>query len=180
MTTSEGGGQGPFLVRDGGGAFSRQQFIRFLGRAMNRGGICLEGGEKHLAAHGLRHACANRWWAMGVPLKEISRKLGHKSMDTTIRNYIHIAPLLQREQAPKDPPDTQNMISVPALAGILGLTGRGTRYWLGRVGVNGRIPLKGGRHATRAGCPLKEIIRCLQEEVNNGPREKEAPNSVFL
>jgi hypothetical protein len=69
----------------------------------------------------LRHACANRWWALGVPLIDIAHKLGHRSPDTTIRTYLHIAPFLQHEECSRIR-EPEIRFSKKGLAYLLGIT----------------------------------------------------------
>jgi len=69
----------------------------------------------------LRHACANRWWALGVPLIDIAHKLGHRSPDTTIRTYLHIAPFLQHEECSRIG-EPEIGFSKKGLAYLLGIT----------------------------------------------------------
>jgi site-specific recombinase XerD len=68
-----------------------------IARELQNCGAAVTIGEKHSATHLLRHACANRWWAMGISLIDIAWRLGHQSVHTTVTTYLHIAPFLQRE-----------------------------------------------------------------------------------
>ncbi len=69
-----------------------------VAKALTAAGLENIAATDHSAVHLLRHACANRWLALGVPLIDIVRKLGHKSFDTTISNYLHIFAFLQKEE----------------------------------------------------------------------------------
>ena len=95
----EGGEYSAFLLADDQNRqLSRQRLIRLMSDGLVAAGIKDKAVSLHSAVHLLRHACANRWWALGVPLIDITHKLGHRFPDTTIRTYIHIAPFLQHEE----------------------------------------------------------------------------------
>jgi type 1 fimbriae regulatory protein FimB len=158
----------PLLVNHAGRPVSRQQFARLLHQAMQRSGTAIRGGEKALVAHGLRHACANRWWMQGISLVEIARRLGHKSIDTTIKSYLHTAMILHREQQSEIPSECSfQTISNRALAGILGLSRRGARYWWER-NQNGRLALDSmiTFSPQSSGYPIDGIVAGLQEELS--------------
>jgi integrase len=154
-----------FLVQENSKPFSRRQVIRFLGRAMDRAGINLAAEGKRLVAHCLRHACANRWWSQEVPLVEIARRLGHKSVDTTMHNYLHTAPYRQEEQMPKDPSCLGEVTSMKALGGILGLTARGARYWIRRMVEKGMLPRPGIASSGSGGISIDDLLRCIHEDI---------------
>lgn len=44
---------------------------------------------QHITPHGLRHSFATRIFDKGYDIKEVQMHLEHKSMDTTMRYYIH-------------------------------------------------------------------------------------------
>lgn len=46
----------------------------------------------HFVPHSLRHHFASAALARGIPITEVSRWLGHRSIDTTHRIYGHIVP----------------------------------------------------------------------------------------
>src|SRR5271157_1427416 len=46
--------------------------------------------------------CKKRWWLLRVPLIDIAHRLGHRSVDTLIRNDLHIIPFMQKEFMPDD------------------------------------------------------------------------------
>ena len=46
-------------------------------------------GLNHITLHGLRHSFATRMFDKGYDLKEVQQHLGHTSMDTTMKYYIH-------------------------------------------------------------------------------------------
>jgi site-specific recombinase XerD len=95
----EGGEYSAFLlIDDQNRQLTRQKLIRLMSNGLVAAGIKNSTVSLHSAVHLLRHTCANRWWALGVPLIDITHKLGHRSPDTTIRTYLHIAPVLQHEE----------------------------------------------------------------------------------
>lgn len=46
-------------------------------------------GVKHITLHGLRHSFATRMFDKGYDVKEVQEHLGHTSMETTMKYYIH-------------------------------------------------------------------------------------------
>lgn len=46
-------------------------------------------GLQHITLHGLRHSFATRMFDKGYDIKEVQEHLGHSSMDTTMKYYIH-------------------------------------------------------------------------------------------
>ncbi len=46
-------------------------------------------GLNHITLHGLRHSFATRMFDKGYDVKEVQEHLGHSSMDTTMKYYIH-------------------------------------------------------------------------------------------
>lgn len=44
---------------------------------------------QHITLHGLRHSFATRMFDKGYDVKEVQAHLGHSSMDTTMKYYIH-------------------------------------------------------------------------------------------
>lgn len=44
---------------------------------------------EHITLHGLRHSFATRMFDKGYDIKEVQEHLGHSSMDTTMKFYIH-------------------------------------------------------------------------------------------
>lgn len=46
-------------------------------------------GLNHLTPHGLRHSFATRMFDKGYDIKEVQMQLGHSSMETTMKYYIH-------------------------------------------------------------------------------------------
>ena len=79
----------------------RQTFGRIIEKALNLCELSIDSGGKKSLLHLFRHACANRWLALGEQIPEISHRLGHKSVDTTIRTYLHSFHFLQAEQLDK-------------------------------------------------------------------------------
>ncbi len=46
-------------------------------------------GLTHITLHGLRHSFATRMFDKGYDVKEVQEHLGHSSLDTTLKYYIH-------------------------------------------------------------------------------------------
>ena len=46
-------------------------------------------GLHHITLHGLRHSFATRMFDKGYDVKEVQEHLGHTSMETTMKYYIH-------------------------------------------------------------------------------------------
>ena len=86
------------LVDENDGRISRQRLERRFSDAMQNCGLESMVMNQYSSFHLLRHSCANRWWALGVPLIDITRKVGHHSVDMTIENYLHVGPHLQKEE----------------------------------------------------------------------------------
>ena len=80
-----------------GGKVSRQQIISAIEKAFQECDINIQIGEKISPTHLLRHACANRWFLLGIPLTIIAGRLGHKYVDTLNENYLHIGPFFQKK-----------------------------------------------------------------------------------
>jgi len=75
----------PWVIEFGGNQV--KDVKRGLRRAYERAGV-----ETSAPAHVLRHT-AGAWMAIdGVPMLEISRRLGHQSIMTTERHYAHLHP----------------------------------------------------------------------------------------
>lgn len=52
--------------------------------------ICLEASLPLISMHGLRHEFASLLFEKGIPLEQISKLLGHKSVTTTFDVYCGI------------------------------------------------------------------------------------------
>lgn len=122
----------PFLVTSAGKAFKRQRLSRRLRRLMEMTGIEVSSGAKRSVSHALRHACANRWWVLGLPLVEITRRLGHQSAQTTVQEYMHAFHFSQAEQVLNFPPAENITFTNKGLAMLIGTTPRNLRYLVSR------------------------------------------------
>ncbi|MEJ2145409.1 MAG: site-specific integrase, partial [Acidobacteriota bacterium] len=49
--------------------------------------------------HGLRHTCATLLLRAGVPIHDVSERLGHKGIEITLNVYAHVLPDQQEEAA---------------------------------------------------------------------------------
>lgn len=66
------------------GAHVSRHFIRDLvNKHLDMAGI------EHITLHGLRHSFATRMFDKGYDVKEVQAHLGHSSMETTMKYYIH-------------------------------------------------------------------------------------------
>lgn len=61
-------------------------------KALKAAGLVDANGKPKYTPHGLRHCFASTALANGVPIHEVSRWLGHKSIKTTVDIYGHLAP----------------------------------------------------------------------------------------
>lgn len=60
-------------------------------------GILATAGVKQLTFHALRHTFATRALEAGIPIKAVSKLLGHASVEITMDTYSHVLPEFQRE-----------------------------------------------------------------------------------
>ena len=49
-------------------------------------------GVKKIRIHDFRHSHASLLMNMRVPIKEISERLGHENIETTLNTYAHLYP----------------------------------------------------------------------------------------
>lgn len=100
----------PFLMTDLkdyiGSMYKSQQEDRvfeitkyFLEHEMQRG--IKKSGVKKIRIHDLRHSHASHLIHMGVPVLEVSRRLGHQSPNITLSVYGHLYPDKQKKLAEK-------------------------------------------------------------------------------
>ncbi|MFB6568509.1 tyrosine-type recombinase/integrase [Streptomyces noursei] len=61
-------------------------------KALKAAGIVKPDGSPKYTPHGLRHFFASTALAHGIPIHEVSRWLGHKSIKTTVDVYGHLVP----------------------------------------------------------------------------------------
>ena len=61
-------------------------------KALKDAGIVKPDGKPKYTPHGLRHFFASTALAAGIPIHEVSRWLGHKSIKTTVDVYGHLVP----------------------------------------------------------------------------------------
>lgn len=58
---------------------------------------CKEGGISSISIHGLRHTHASLLLFAGVSIASVARRLGHASMTTTQKTYLHIIQELENK-----------------------------------------------------------------------------------
>lgn len=115
----------PFLIQPNGRCITRAVFDRRIRKAMRRAELSSHDGKNSLATHGFRHTCANSLWLQNVPIVEVARRLGHKSLDTTIPHYIHSQPVKQfADMASQSGYTPVAKVSVSAMAALYGVTRR--------------------------------------------------------
>ena len=56
------------------------------------GRFCEAAGVKHITVHEFRHSHASLLCNAGVNIKEIARRLGHSSVEITLKTYAHLYP----------------------------------------------------------------------------------------
>ncbi|MBD9702132.1 site-specific integrase [Streptomyces sp. ID01-12c] len=61
-------------------------------KALKAAGLVRADGKPKYTPHGLRHFFASTALANGIPIHEVSRWLGHKSIKTTVDIYGHLVP----------------------------------------------------------------------------------------
>lgn len=62
---------------------SRTSVRRVVDRHLDMAGL------RHITLHGLRHSMATRMFDRGYDVREVQEQLGHSSMETTMKFYIH-------------------------------------------------------------------------------------------
>jgi len=72
-----------FHTKDGN-AISPNNFHRAWAKLLNEAGL-----DTHLHFHALRHTHATKLIAAGVPIPNVSRRLGHSNITTTLNIYTH-------------------------------------------------------------------------------------------
>ena len=59
--------------------------------------LCLEAKIPVISVHGLRHTHASLLLFAGVSIASVARRLGHASMNTTQKTYLHIIQELENK-----------------------------------------------------------------------------------
>jgi integrase len=60
-----------------------------------------QAGVRLIKFHGLRHTCATLLLQVGVPIKVVQERLGHKRIEITLNTYAHALPSMQQDAAAK-------------------------------------------------------------------------------
>lgn len=88
---ADGADSVPILTgREGG--ITRMTLHRDLSNAIERAGI-----DRDISTHNFRHTYATQKIMQGVPLRVVSRRLGHAKLETTEKNYVWIADELKAD-----------------------------------------------------------------------------------
>jgi integrase len=66
--------------------------VIYYNRNIWKPAIAAAGLAEDATFHGLRHTFASTALAEGVPISEVSRWLGHRSITTTVDLYGHLVP----------------------------------------------------------------------------------------
>ena len=61
--------------------------------------LAAQAGLPRITPHGLRHSCASLLMQAGVPVKAISERLGHSSVNITLNVYAHLVEDMQHDAA---------------------------------------------------------------------------------
>ncbi|MEV8320415.1 site-specific integrase [Streptomyces sp. NPDC059900] len=67
-------------------------YAHHFSKALKRAGLVKADGTPKYTPHSLRHFFASTALANGIPIHEVSRWLGHKSIKTTVDIYGHLVP----------------------------------------------------------------------------------------
>lgn len=121
-----------------------QAVLRAITAALRRLGLREAQDGRPVTPYTLRHVFANRLLALGVPLLEITRSLGHADARITTRNYLHAFDWLQKQrlEATTDEPDKG--LTAKALGTSLGIGRTAAIAALRKAGYEG-ILLPDGR-----------------------------------
>ena len=76
-----------------GGAVNPSNVSRSFDRLVEQAGL------PRITPHGLRHSCASLLMQAGVPVKAISERLGHSSVNITLNVYAHLVEDMQHDAA---------------------------------------------------------------------------------
>lgn len=89
LKATGGNSRAYFLVDDCGEPLARRHLLRVFQAAARQAGITPP-DPLSLTFHTLRHYCACRLIALGVPLQDVRDYLGHANADTTAEHYVHV------------------------------------------------------------------------------------------
>ena len=62
---------------------------------------CKLSGVKKLRLHDIRHSHASMLLELGTPIKQVSERLGHENIETTLQTYSHIHENKEKELVDK-------------------------------------------------------------------------------
>jgi integrase len=75
--------------------------------------ICGKTGLKDFNCHTLRHTFATRCFEKGIPVKIVSRWLGHKKVQHTLDIYTHVMPDEEKQAIERLENDTESLVVTP-------------------------------------------------------------------
>jgi len=75
--------------------------------------ICKKTGLKDFNCHTLRHTFATRCFEKGIPVKIVSRWLGHKKVQHTLDIYTHVMPDEEKQAIERLENDTESLVVTP-------------------------------------------------------------------
>jgi hypothetical protein len=104
LVQADGDGSQYLLAAPDGTPLDYRQYCTTLERAMRMTGNRIQVGGRYASTHLLRHYAANRWLALGLPLRLIRDYMNHRQDSTTVGSYLHavsfkLAELLFARQA---------------------------------------------------------------------------------
>jgi integrase len=62
---------------------------------------CKLSGVKRIRLHDIRHSHASMLLELGTPIKQISERLGHENIETTLQTYSHLYENKEKELVDK-------------------------------------------------------------------------------
>lgn len=75
--------------------------------------ICEKTGLRDFNCHTLRHTFATRCFEKGIPVKVVSRWLGHKKVQHTLDIYTHVMPDEEKKAIERLENDTESLAAAP-------------------------------------------------------------------
>lgn len=155
-----------FLVDHNGQALDADALSASIIEALLKLGIRT---NRHVMVfHTLRHDFANRLFVLNVDVREIAKSMGHRSADTTIRNYLHCFAWKQKEILAKANALDSQYLSQAAAARYLDVDRRHVKNLLSEIDRPGATikhnalftkPMRGKEAVYLSHSSLVEMIR---------------------